>query len=190
MAKTIMNGHRLMPNPWNIRHLSLDFTPEFDLVDGAVVHVVLRLVDAAEEDAVVLLVDDHFWISQANHIFRQCRTITGCEDNVSFVSTITYALTLVPAPDPGILPEGYLFLCPVQDLQAADGTLIERPECPAYWSLDPAGTPRLSPDDASRLGFPCAEMAEFHAAKGFAPTLYRRQMVWSMDEYFEGPLPG
>jgi hypothetical protein len=24
---------------------------------------------------------DHFWISQANHIFRQCRTITGCEDD-------------------------------------------------------------------------------------------------------------
>jgi hypothetical protein len=49
-----------MPNPWNIRHLSLDFTLEFDLVDRAVVRVVLRLVDAVEEDAVVLLVDGQF----------------------------------------------------------------------------------------------------------------------------------
>ncbi|KAJ7845002.1 hypothetical protein B0H14DRAFT_2584898 [Mycena olivaceomarginata] len=98
------------------------------------------------------------------------------------------------------IPNNVLFLTldSIIHLQAADGTLIERPECPAYWSLDPAGTPRLSPDEASRLGFPAlkwrsrvyAGLRQFHAAKGFAPTLYRRQMVWSMDEYFEGPLPG
>jgi hypothetical protein len=48
-----------MPNLWNVQHLFLDFTPEFDLVDGAVVRVVLRLVDAVK-DAAVLLVDGQF----------------------------------------------------------------------------------------------------------------------------------
>ncbi|KAJ7927076.1 hypothetical protein B0H13DRAFT_1542587, partial [Mycena leptocephala] len=83
-------------------------------------------------------------------------------------------------------PEGFLFLCPSNDLKSADGTFLERPESPAYWSLDPIGRKKLTPDEASRLGFPAlklkrqvlcapwdhhfyASLAQFHVAKGFDP---------------------
>ncbi|KAJ7242169.1 hypothetical protein B0H12DRAFT_958870, partial [Mycena haematopus] len=58
--------------------------------------------------------------------------------------------------------------------------------CPAYWSLDPSGTNRLSMEDARLLGFPPFEMLtkieavswdesvyagvrQFQLAKGFDP---------------------
>ncbi|KAJ7509060.1 hypothetical protein B0H11DRAFT_1901825 [Mycena galericulata] len=63
---------------------------------------------------------------------------------------------------------------------------MKRPECPAYWSLDPFGCERLSPNEASELGFPSFEwkrsiyfrswdervyagLSQFHAAKGLDP---------------------
>ncbi|KAF8129392.1 hypothetical protein K438DRAFT_1644773, partial [Mycena galopus ATCC 62051] len=84
------------------------------------------------------------------------------------------------------LPEGYLFLCPLEDLQDKSGRWLPSPECPAYWSLDPSGRQRLSPEEAYGLGFPplqlevefrgwswhenvYAALSRFHAAKGFDP---------------------
>ncbi|KAJ7927327.1 hypothetical protein B0H13DRAFT_1598805 [Mycena leptocephala] len=60
------------------------------------------------------------------------------------------------------------------------------PDCPAYWSLDPSGAERLSPEEAAELGFPSirsltsiyidswdadvyAALRQFHRAKGFDP---------------------
>ncbi|KAJ7094204.1 hypothetical protein C8R44DRAFT_562603, partial [Mycena epipterygia] len=81
-------------------------------------------------------------------------------------------------------PEGYFFLCPAEHLRDENGRWVPDPECPAYWSLDPSGNQRLSPDEASRRGFPAFKLemdvhmkswhesvydalSRFHAAKGF-----------------------
>jgi hypothetical protein len=83
-------------------------------------------------------------------------------------------------------PEGFLFLCPVQDLQPSPGS-FQWPETPAYWSPDASGTERLSTEEATELGFPSIEfkmevrgtswdesvyagLRTFHRAKGFDPA--------------------
>ncbi|KAJ6462867.1 hypothetical protein C8R45DRAFT_1177655, partial [Mycena sanguinolenta] len=60
------------------------------------------------------------------------------------------------------------------------------PTCAAYWSPDPSGTDRLSPEEATRLGFPPLDLVtrvygfswdasvyeglhQFHQAKSFDP---------------------
>ncbi|KAJ7858600.1 hypothetical protein B0H13DRAFT_1471805, partial [Mycena leptocephala] len=60
------------------------------------------------------------------------------------------------------------------------------PDCPAYWSLDPAGVKRLGTEEAVHFGFPSIELTttvfgrswdasvyaglrQFHRAKGFDP---------------------
>ncbi|KAJ7127652.1 hypothetical protein C8R44DRAFT_564427, partial [Mycena epipterygia] len=82
------------------------------------------------------------------------------------------------------LPEGYLFLCPMEDLRNNDGRWLPNPEFPAYWSLDPSGSRTLTPEETSKLGFPSLNLAmnvwarswnesvytavgHFHAGKGF-----------------------
>ncbi|KAJ7509085.1 hypothetical protein B0H11DRAFT_2270607 [Mycena galericulata] len=121
------------------------------------------------------------WLSQANYVFRQY-PVTAHYENYAQVSYIKYVLTLPTE----ILPDGYLFLCPLDDLKSETGGFIERPECPAYWSLDPSGCERLSPEEASAGGFPSfkwerevyyanwdervyAGLSQFHAGKGFDP---------------------
>ncbi|KAJ7133136.1 hypothetical protein C8R44DRAFT_557341, partial [Mycena epipterygia] len=85
------------------------------------------------------------------------------------------------------LPEGFLFLCPLEDLRDDDGRFLRHPECPAYWSFDPSGMQRLSREEVSVFGFPSLEfkmvvyaycwdqavyaaLSRFHAGKGFHPT--------------------
>jgi hypothetical protein len=81
---------------------------------------------------------------------------------------------------------GYLFLCPLTELQAEDPTCFRIPDCIAYWSLDPSGVKRLSGEVAEDLGFPAIQVKryalvrswdasvhdgirQFHEAKGFDP---------------------
>jgi hypothetical protein len=52
------------------------------------------------------------------------------------------------------LPTGYLFLCPLAELQAEVPTCFRIPDQPAYWSLDSSGVDRLSDEAAEDLGFP------------------------------------
>jgi hypothetical protein len=80
-------------------------------------------------------------------------------------------------------PTGYLFLCPPKDFESGPSS-FRWPECPAYWSLDPSGSQRISKDDADKLGFPLLQvntilwanfwpgsvydgLRQFHNAKGF-----------------------
>ncbi|KAF7377175.1 hypothetical protein MSAN_00136800 [Mycena sanguinolenta] len=82
-------------------------------------------------------------------------------------------------------PEGFLFLCPPEDFRTGPSS-FGFPACPAYWSLDPSGIDFLSPEDATRLGFPSFKLTtavhgyswrasvynglrQFHRAKGFDP---------------------
>ncbi|KAJ7095565.1 hypothetical protein C8R44DRAFT_553951, partial [Mycena epipterygia] len=85
------------------------------------------------------------------------------------------------------LPQGFLFLCPLEGLRSHNGIWLRNPECPAYWSLDPSGSQRLNPEAASRLGFACLQLemnvhgrswhesvytalSRFHVSKGFDPN--------------------
>jgi hypothetical protein len=97
---------------------------------------------------------------------------------------IDYSLQLSGATDH--LFFGYLFLCPLAELQAEDPTCFQIPAQPAYWSLDPSGVNRLSGEVAEDLGFPAIHMqmcafvrswnasvydgiCQFQKAKGFDP---------------------
>lgn len=82
-------------------------------------------------------------------------------------------------------PSGYLFLCPEKDLQIGASS-FRWPDCPAYWSNDPAGVQPLSPEEATARGFLPVQLTikvaglswdaavytglrQFHQAKGFDP---------------------
>jgi hypothetical protein len=99
------------------------------------------------------------------------------------ITQVDYRLSLSDEND---IPHGYLFLCPLQDLQGNSPSEFRHPACPAYWSLDPSGAQRLGSEEAERLGFPSftlgmaaitrswddlvyAGIREFHQAKGFDP---------------------
>ncbi|KAJ7090024.1 hypothetical protein C8R44DRAFT_720372 [Mycena epipterygia] len=128
--------------------------------------------------------DHSRWLSQANYVFSQLPTPPKHEE-CFFIYLICYQLSFSD-PSENLL-EGYLFLCPLEHLRDDTGRWLSNPECPAYWSLDPSGGQRLSPEEASRLGFPALEfkvyvygcfwnesvyaaLSGFHAAKGFDPT--------------------
>ncbi|KAJ7127730.1 hypothetical protein C8R44DRAFT_616229, partial [Mycena epipterygia] len=104
------------------------------------------------------------------------------------------------------LPEGYLFLCPLVDLRGNVGNFLRHPECPAYWSLNPSGSQRLSMEDASRLGFPGLELetkiwgvswdesvyaalSRFHMGKGFDPNSQdiAQHLEYRLYKLFSGP---
>ncbi|KAJ7079695.1 hypothetical protein C8R44DRAFT_722870 [Mycena epipterygia] len=124
------------------------------------------------------------WLSQANYVFSELLTPPKHGDCL-LIESIEYQLSF-SSPSEN-LPEGYLFLCPLEDFRDHDGRWISNPECPAYWSLDPSGQQRLSAAEASRIGFSSltlerilwgrswtenvyAALSHFHAGKGFDPS--------------------
>ncbi|KAJ7110918.1 hypothetical protein C8R44DRAFT_799724 [Mycena epipterygia] len=126
-------------------------------------------------------IDADCWLSQANHVFSQIPTLPKHEEYF-LVDGITDQLSFSGYSKP--LPEGYLFLCPVEDLRDDTGRWLPYPGCPAYWSLDSSGSQRLSPEEESSLGFPSLQfemelsvkswdesvygaLSRFHLAKGF-----------------------
>ncbi|KAJ7094128.1 hypothetical protein C8R44DRAFT_989790 [Mycena epipterygia] len=113
------------------------------------------------------------------------QSLSGESYSAFLVSGIDYWLEFSETPEK--IPEGYLFLCPVEHLRDDNGRWVPNPECPAYWSLDPSGNQRLSPEEASGGGFPAfklemdvlmkfwhesvyAALSRFHAGKGFDPN--------------------
>ncbi|KAJ6462839.1 hypothetical protein C8R45DRAFT_523687 [Mycena sanguinolenta] len=122
------------------------------------------------------------WLSQANYIFRHRRIMSNFDEYVLLERMIFVLGISGPKGDP---PEGFLFLCPKEDFRIGPSSL-RWPGCPAYWSLNPSGTDRLSLEDAMHLGFPSFELTakaygyswdasvyeglcQFHQAKGFDP---------------------
>ncbi|KAJ6464403.1 hypothetical protein C8R45DRAFT_877707, partial [Mycena sanguinolenta] len=126
-----------------------------------------------------------FWLAQANYVFTQLQARSDlsdffCLDHVYFDLSV----------DPSFCirfnqPRGYLFVCPPEDFRAG-GNSFRWPDCPAYWSLDPSGADRLSPEAAERFGFPKIRietrisgtywdsgvyegLRRFHQGKGFDP---------------------
>ncbi|KAJ7640238.1 hypothetical protein B0H17DRAFT_477043, partial [Mycena rosella] len=119
------------------------------------------------------------WLAQANHIFHRLGITSNHDDYDEIFYTIRFATG-------NSIPPGYLFLCPLTDLQADSPSRFRLPECPAYWSLDPTGDERLSMEEAEQLGFPrfnieievwgsswdkhvYTGLRQFHQGKGFDP---------------------
>ncbi|KAF7353190.1 hypothetical protein MSAN_01506600 [Mycena sanguinolenta] len=93
------------------------------------------------------------WLAQASCIFTELQEVAHVEDYVC-VHGVEFTLRIT---DEREIPEGYLFVCPPQDLRTSTkrhASLYQWPACPAYWSLDPSGADRLSTEDARNLGFP------------------------------------
>ncbi|KAF7347162.1 hypothetical protein MVEN_01470700 [Mycena venus] len=122
------------------------------------------------------------WLSQANHVFS-CLRITSNFEEYVVMHEVVFKLHILGTADD--LPAGFLFLCPKQDFQSGPAS-YKWPECPAYWSFDPAGVKRLSEEEATHLGFPSIQLStqvdrwswdasmyaglrQFHQAKGFDP---------------------
>ncbi|KAF7340645.1 hypothetical protein MSAN_02136500 [Mycena sanguinolenta] len=122
------------------------------------------------------------WLSQANFIFRRLDIISNFEDYV-VVNEVAFYLNILQTT--GNPPEGFLFLCSGEDFRTGPSSYC-RPSRVAYWSLDPSGVDRLSPEEATQLGFPTLKftfkangwywdssvyegLRQFHKAKGFDP---------------------
>ncbi|KAF7340617.1 hypothetical protein MSAN_02133400 [Mycena sanguinolenta] len=124
----------------------------------------------------------HTWLSQANHIFRRLHIRSNFEDYV-VIYGIYFDLDI--SQTIGDPPGGFLFLSLPEDFRNGPSTFWW-PACPAYWSLDPSGVDRLSPEEVTRLGFPPFELittadgyswdasvyeglCQLHETKGFDP---------------------
>ncbi|KAJ6506077.1 hypothetical protein DFH09DRAFT_1200411 [Mycena vulgaris] len=124
-----------------------------------------------------------WWLSQANYIFNLLNVTSTRAD---YVLLYFLAFTVQVPEITNNPPDGYLFLCPVEKFQTVPST-FSWPECTAYWSLDPSGVGRLTPEAAEKLGFPAlrfyrqtqgrswdaqvyTELDKFHQAKGFNPA--------------------
>jgi hypothetical protein len=86
------------------------------------------------------------------------------------VNGIDYSLWLSGATDNSFF--GYLFLCPLAELQAEDPTCFRVPAQPAYWSLDLSGVNRLSREVAEDLGFPAIQLQMWVVTKSWDTSVY------------------
>ncbi|KAJ6526353.1 hypothetical protein B0H19DRAFT_1084456 [Mycena capillaripes] len=91
------------------------------------------------------------WLVQANHIFNALG-VTSNFHEYALVGSIQYHLRLLGPLDN--LPPGYLFLCPLTEIQTELPGHVLIPACTAYWSRDPSGAERLSTEEAKNEGFP------------------------------------
>ncbi|KAF7340619.1 hypothetical protein MSAN_02133600 [Mycena sanguinolenta] len=122
------------------------------------------------------------WLSQANHIFCRLNIMSNFED-YAVLNTINVRLHV--SQSSGAPLEGFLFLCPGENFRIGPSS-FRWPACTAYWSLDPSGTDRLGPEEATQLRFPTFKLIaeacgyswdasvydglrQFHEAKGFDP---------------------
>jgi hypothetical protein len=103
--------------------------------------------------------------------------------SIVVIEGISFKIKISATAEDG--PSGYLFLCPESEFHAGVSS-FRWPDCPAFWSLDPAGVEHLSPEEATRFRFPTIEptieawgrswdptvyagLRQFHRGKGFDP---------------------
>ncbi|KAJ7636193.1 hypothetical protein FB45DRAFT_1024325 [Roridomyces roridus] len=94
------------------------------------------------------------WFSQANYMFTKLG-ITSGHENHGVVGSVAFELEF--SPQEGVLPDGYLFLCPTEHFQIGPNS-FQCPELPWYWSLDETGAHPLSESDSLQRGFPSVEL--------------------------------
>ncbi|KAF8145167.1 hypothetical protein K438DRAFT_1872542 [Mycena galopus ATCC 62051] len=124
-----------------------------------------------------------YWLTQANHIFNSLEITSNYEDYV-LITQINCHLNVLGSKKG--TPAGYLFLCPLADLELDISGQFRLPECLSYWSSDPSGAKRLTTEGAKALGFPNIKVEmwaegyswdgsvyvglhQFHEGKGFDP---------------------
>ncbi|KAJ6464506.1 hypothetical protein C8R45DRAFT_1024252 [Mycena sanguinolenta] len=125
------------------------------------------------------------WLAQANRIFAALEEVANVESYVC----VDYIQSTLRIASKHHIPKGYLFVCSPQDFRTSidpQAHLYHWPAYPAYWSLDPSGADRLSPEDARILGFPTTHiettmfgylwdcsvykgLRRFHKGKGLDP---------------------
>jgi hypothetical protein len=124
------------------------------------------------------------WLSQGNHIFSRLQITSNLENfgmsptrhshfavtcSIVVIESLSFKVNISATAEDG--PSGYLFLCPESEFRA--GELSFRwPDCPAFWSLDPAGVECLSSEEATRFGFPMIERTTMARGKSWDPTVY------------------
>ncbi|KAJ7627466.1 hypothetical protein FB45DRAFT_921405 [Roridomyces roridus] len=125
------------------------------------------------------------WMSQANHIFKQLRILSGYD---AYLLIHWFELEArIQKPSAECEPsQGYLFLPPFQDFPKTSPNSFPWPECPWFWSLDSSGRHPLNGEEARSHGFPAVHMRmacggrswntsvyealrTFHVFKGFDP---------------------
>jgi hypothetical protein len=125
------------------------------------------------------------WPAQAHHIFNSLDITSNLEDYgellrdeklrsqlnfAVFVEGIQYQLCFLGPIDN--LSPGYLFLCPLANLQSQVPTRFRSRACAAYWSLDPSGTEWLNTEDARDLGFPDMKISVQVLGRAWDPDVY------------------
>ncbi|KAJ7872573.1 hypothetical protein B0H13DRAFT_1895305 [Mycena leptocephala] len=111
------------------------------------------------------------WLAQANYIFDRLEITRGFDD-FALVDNIDYYLQLLGPTDN--LALGYLFLCPLAELQAGAPTSFRIPDRVAYWSLDPSGVDRLCDEAAQDLGFPVIQLQVIIVGASWDVGVYNR----------------
>ncbi|KAF7328295.1 hypothetical protein MSAN_02486500 [Mycena sanguinolenta] len=129
-----------------------------------------------------------YWLAQSHHIFHSC-SITSDFEDYALIAIIEYGLEFIGTGfnkrGDNRLP-GYLFLCPLTEIQSESHQSFHLPDCAAYWAFDPSGAERLGPGEAKDHGFPdiqfrmdilgrfwskdvYAGVQNFHKSKGLDP---------------------
>ncbi|KAJ7835798.1 hypothetical protein B0H13DRAFT_1913424 [Mycena leptocephala] len=111
------------------------------------------------------------WLAQANYIFDRLEITRGFDD-FALVNNIDYYLQLL-GPTDNLAP-GYLFLCPLAELQAGAPRSFRIPDRVAYWSLDPSGVDRLCDEAAQDLGFPVIQLQVIIVGASWDAGVYNR----------------
>ncbi|KAJ7751368.1 hypothetical protein B0H16DRAFT_829757 [Mycena metata] len=86
------------------------------------------------------------WLAQANYIFSSLQ-IKSHHDQYVVVDEVIFSLSFSPTTRSSCPSEGWLFVCPDDQLRSGPG-LLRWPDCAAYWSRDPFGSVRLSAEEA------------------------------------------
>ncbi|KAJ7679426.1 hypothetical protein DFH06DRAFT_1166597 [Mycena polygramma] len=171
----------IFPRRWS-RMGSLNAVESGDVVENGWTRYHSDDIRGSFLESVVYPGDDYVWLSQANHIFTRLR-ITSNLEHYCIVNRIAFHVGVSWTPQNCL--NGYLFLCPPTDLKTGPSS-YRWPHCPAYWTQDPSGIDRLSPQEATRLGFPSidlktrvtlmswdasvyAGLRQFHKGKGLDP---------------------
>ncbi|KAJ7794389.1 hypothetical protein B0H14DRAFT_2923281 [Mycena olivaceomarginata] len=125
------------------------------------------------------------WLTQANYLFQQLHAIPAYHEDsltprsTALVTNVSYKLSTLDTVEN--LPAGYLFICPLKDIQCG---IADQPVY--YWSLDPSGVEQLTEEEVKQLGFPFFQLEmeamgkywdghiyeglrQFYEGKGFDP---------------------